>query len=296
MPPKDSMNLDTKKFKDYAWVPSSWDHHSVQSLKSDYTKESKYGRRAEELKDEVRRMLVDKQKVSLSSSSSSYDLLKLINILQRLGVGYHFGDEIKGALGNMKDRHFIWEKEDLFMQAVKFRLLRQHGYPVSPDVFKSFMEKTTSSKNLSMKACMGNNKDIEGILSVYEASFYAFQGESILDEIQEFSASFLKEYFILIQADEEEGKKEEEEGNNLKIVMKRLVSHALELPLHWRMQRLECKWFIETYEMMREDLNPLLLEFAKLDFNIVVAGVKLFRYLEIFERQMGGEFILDHGI
>ena len=48
------------------------------------------------------------------------------------------------------------------------------------------------------------------------------------------------------------------------------VNHALELPLHWRMPRLEARWFIEVYEK-RQDMNPILLEFAKLDFNMVQA-------------------------
>ena len=48
------------------------------------------------------------------------------------------------------------------------------------------------------------------------------------------------------------------------------VNHALELPLQWRMPRLEARWFIDVYEK-RQDMNPILLEFAKLDFNMVQA-------------------------
>ncbi|KAA0045521.1 terpene synthase 10-like [Cucumis melo var. makuwa] len=47
-----------------------------------------------------------------------------------------------------------------------------------------------------------------------------------------------------------------------------IVRHALELPLHWRMPRLETRWFIDIYER-KVDMNPILLEFAKLDFNRV---------------------------
>ncbi|XP_010246260.1 PREDICTED: (-)-alpha-terpineol synthase-like [Nelumbo nucifera] len=52
--------------------------------------------------------------------------------------------------------------------------------------------------------------------------------------------------------------------------MARLVSHALEMPLHWRMKRWEARWFIDTYSM-KQDVDPLILEFAKLDFNMVQA-------------------------
>ncbi|KAJ0081579.1 hypothetical protein Patl1_11610 [Pistacia atlantica] len=47
-----------------------------------------------------------------------------------------------------------------------------------------------------------------------------------------------------------------------------LVEHALELPLHWWAPRFETKWFIDSYER-REDKNHLLLELAKVDFNIL---------------------------
>ena len=46
------------------------------------------------------------------------------------------------------------------------------------------------------------------------------------------------------------------------------ISHALEVPLHHRMLRLEARWYIEAYSK-REDANGVLLELAKLDFNIV---------------------------
>ncbi|CAA2958246.1 terpene synthase 10-like [Olea europaea subsp. europaea] len=48
------------------------------------------------------------------------------------------------------------------------------------------------------------------------------------------------------------------------------VHHALEIPLHWTIHRAEARWFINKYEK-RPDMNPILLQLAKLDFNIVQA-------------------------
>ena len=48
------------------------------------------------------------------------------------------------------------------------------------------------------------------------------------------------------------------------------VKHALELPLHWRMPRLEARWVIDVYEK-RQDMNHILVELAKLDYNMVQA-------------------------
>lgn len=47
-----------------------------------------------------------------------------------------------------------------------------------------------------------------------------------------------------------------------------LVSHALERPLHWRVPRLEARWFIDMYEK-KQSMNTTILQFAKLDFNMV---------------------------
>lgn len=48
------------------------------------------------------------------------------------------------------------------------------------------------------------------------------------------------------------------------------VKHAMELPLHWRMRRLEARWYIDVHER-QADLNPIVLQLAKLDFNILQA-------------------------
>ncbi|GMP87024.1 hypothetical protein CsSME_00039573 [Camellia sinensis var. sinensis] len=80
------------------------------------------------------------------------------------------------------------------------------------------------------------------------------EGESILEEARDFATKHLKEYL-----------KKRTDPN-----LAMLVSHALELPLHWTMPRMEARWFIDAYER-RSDMNPTLLEFAKLDFNMVQA-------------------------
>ncbi|KAI3964748.1 hypothetical protein MKX01_034059 [Papaver californicum] len=121
------------------------------------------------------------------------------------------------------------------------------------DFFKKFLEETRSSP---MKATI-----------VYEASFCANQGEKFLKEVQEFSVSFPKEYITMME-EEVEG---EGDNNNRRIMLKKIVRHALVMPLHWDMPRVQTRWFTGVYEMMEEDMNPLILEFAKLDFNMVQA-------------------------
>ncbi|XP_010261300.1 PREDICTED: terpene synthase 10-like [Nelumbo nucifera] len=226
------------------YQPSIWDNDFVQSLKTDFTGE-RYVRWAKKLGEEVRR--------KFNEVAEPLALLELIDTVERLGMGYHFQTEIKGALEtiiSIKDNNFC-AGEEIYAQALRFRLLRQHGFQVSQDVFKSFKEEVGDGYfTFGGPVC----KDIRTILSLYEASYYAFEGESILDEAQRFTRRQLK-------------KKLKE---NIAPDLTREISHAMELPLHWRMQRMEARWFLDTYGM-REDMDPLLLKFAKLDFNLVQA-------------------------
>ena len=90
------------------------------------------------------------------------------------------------------------------------------------------------------------------MLSLYEASFLGFEVENILDEAKAFTRLHLKEL------------KEEDISKSLL----EHVDHTLELSVHRRTERLEARWYIEAYEK-REDANKVLLEAAKLDFNMV---------------------------
>ncbi|GJZ59967.1 R-linalool synthase QH1, chloroplastic-like protein isoform X2 [Tanacetum coccineum] len=97
-------------------------------------------------------------------------------------------------------------------------------------------------------------EDMVGVLNLYEATYHSFEDESILDEARDFTTKYLQE-------------------NQEKIIdgrLSALVGHALELPLHWRVPRVEAKWFIGVYEET-SGFNPTIVELAKLDFNIVQA-------------------------
>lgn len=77
-----------------------------------------YTRSANKMKDEVR-MIQDKVVDPVNQ-------LELSDILQKLGLSYHF-EHIYDDISN----NDTWDKEALYAVALKFRLLRQHGYNVS---------------------------------------------------------------------------------------------------------------------------------------------------------------------
>ncbi|KAI3523026.1 hypothetical protein L1887_01081 [Cichorium endivia] len=223
------------------YEPSLWPYDYVQSLSSKYIGED-YTARAHTLKEAVKTMI---QKVGDPLST-----LELVDDLQRLGISYHFEDDITEVVEMIYYKYFKTEKKwnslDLNVKALGFRILRQHGYQVPQEIFLNFKNKT---QNLNPHFL----EDMVRMLNLYEASYHSFEDESILDDVRDFTTQYLHENLEKI------------DGN-----ISSLVSHALELPLHWRVPRVEAKWFIEVYEK-RSGMNPTLIELAKLDFNMVQA-------------------------
>jgi (-)-alpha-terpineol synthase len=81
--------------------------------------------RIDKLKEEVRMMF---HKVV-----DPLEKLELIDILQRLGLSYHFDDEIRRTLEGIYNANHGGEMcnmENIYTTALEFRLLRQHGYSV----------------------------------------------------------------------------------------------------------------------------------------------------------------------
>ncbi|KAI4322584.1 hypothetical protein L6164_022261 [Bauhinia variegata] len=182
-----------------------------------------------------------------AADAEPLSLLELIDKVQRLGMTYKFEEDINRALqsiislGNLNDR----AEKNLYATSLSFRLLRQHGFHVSQDLFNSFKDNEGKFKSEFRNV-------VPGMLSLYEASHLAFEGESLMDEAKAFSRTQLKNL---------------KEG--LRTSMGEKISHVLELPYHQGLHRLEARWYVDTHDKNYEIRNPLLLELAKLDFNMV---------------------------
>ncbi|XP_047339819.1 terpene synthase 10-like [Impatiens glandulifera] len=222
------------------YAPTIWKYEYIQSLNSNYVGED-YVKKAAKLKEEVKIMMLEKME-------TPFEKLEFIDTIERLGVSYHFDKEIESCLDAIyNETNWSNEVVDLNETSLRFRLFRQHGYNVSPEDFNLFKDKDENFKE-------SLHEDTKGLLSLYEASFHGFEEESILDEAEKFAKKHLCENLNKLQ--------------NPYLAM--LVNHALELPLHWTMERFEARWFIDAYGK-REDFNKVLLNFAKLDFNMVQA-------------------------
>ncbi|XBI87195.1 hypothetical protein VPH35_025325 [Triticum aestivum] len=117
-------------------------------------------------------------------------------------------------------------KEDIF--ALRFRLLREHGHWVSPDVFNRFKSEDGSFIN-------DITNEPRTLLCLYNASHLLIHGEPALEEAITFARRYLES-----------------------------CSGSLKTPL--AQQRVEMLHYILEYE--QEEHNPILLELAKLDFNL----------------------------
>ncbi|KAF3448348.1 hypothetical protein FNV43_RR09061 [Rhamnella rubrinervis] len=235
-------NTITRRSANYQ--PPVWQFDFVQSLKSDFVGEA-YVKRAEKLKEEVR-MMLEKLEDPLAQ-------LEHVDVLQRLGLSYHFEDQVESILNSIYTKNFLdgaKGKNNLYYTALAFRLLRQHGNSVPQEIFNDFKDE---DGNLKASMC----EDTMGMLCLYEASYHCIDADSILIEARHLATKHLQAYM-------DRQKQVQDQSSDLCT----LVNHALELPLHWRVPRLETRWFIDSYES-RRDYNLILLDFAKLDFNMV---------------------------
>nr|WHO15131.1 valencene synthase [Alpinia oxyphylla] len=222
--------------KSTKYHPSVWGDYFIRNSPLNLSEEStqRMIERVEELKVQVKSMF--------KGTSDVLQIMNLIDSIQLLRLEYHFENEIDGAL------RLIYEVDDknygLYETSLRFRLLRQHGYNVSADTFNKFKDENGSFISIL-------NGDAKGLLSLYNASYLATHGETILDEANNYTKSQLVSLL-----------------SELEQPLATQVSLFLEAPLCRRMKSILARKYIPIYEKeaMRSDD---ILELAKLDFNLL---------------------------
>ncbi|KAK4482528.1 hypothetical protein RD792_009687 [Penstemon davidsonii] len=209
--------------------PSLWGDQFI-NYTFDTQEAEKYTKEIDVLKDEVKSMLETKMVQA--------EAMNLIDTLERLGISYHFENEIEEKLQQFFNLNTDYESYDLYTVALHFRLFRQHGHRISSEIFSKFLD--------------GNGKfqeelksDVKGLLSLYEASYLRIHGENILEEALVFTTTNLKSLAPNLRTNQ--------------------VLHSLYQPLHLGNPRIESRHFISTYE----ENESKLLKFAKLDYNLL---------------------------
>ncbi|KAH8512018.1 hypothetical protein H0E87_009273 [Populus deltoides] len=177
--------------------------------------------------------------LSNTAGKDALEGLVLIDTLQRLGIDYHFREEIEAFL-NTQYVNFSSPNHlplDVFGVALRFRLLRQEGYSVSQEVFNNF-------KNEEGNFHLIQENDVKGLMALYEASQLSMESEDILDEAGEFSAKLLNHH--------------ESE----------IVANTLKHPYHKSLARFMVKNLLNNIDIRNENIK-VFSELAKIDCEIV---------------------------
>ncbi|CAN6226624.1 unnamed protein product [Urochloa humidicola] len=212
-----------------AFEPSLWGDFFVTYTSPPLQRSEEWMReRRDRLKREVSQMFKAGKAMSMA------DTVKLVDTLERLGIDNHFAKEIDEALYRLHDEEpDFGNSDDLLVVALWFRLLRQHGFWVSTDVFDKFKD-DSGSFNITL------SNDPRGLLSLYNAAHMAVPGEMVLDNAISFTRCHL-----------------EAAKGKLRSLLKEQVFRALEIPLPRVMWQVEAMHYISEYE--KEDPNDTKL-------------------------------------
>ncbi|GMP44423.1 hypothetical protein CsSME_00013360 [Camellia sinensis var. sinensis] len=204
-------------------------------------KENEILAKQEEQLEEVRSVL---RKVR--EEEDSLKRLVMIDALQRLGIDYHFREDIEAVLHSQymksSSHSFTYQHEDLYEVSTRFRLLRQQGHNVPTDVFDKFKDKDGRFKTEL-------SEDIRGLMGLYEASQLSIEGEDILDQAADFSAQQLNGWLTRLDNHHQA----------------KVISNTLGHPQHKSLAKFMAKNFLSDYNGPNANV---LQELAKMDFNM----------------------------
>ncbi|KAL4202076.1 hypothetical protein AMTRI_Chr02g219200 [Amborella trichopoda] len=123
--------------------------------------------------------------------------LWMVDLLENLGLEEYFSEEIQKVLN---DTYMVWMEDDeennanllvveeMYKDSLAFRLLRTHGYRVSPSKFCWHL----SSPQIRSHVEENYEEYLSPMLSIYKASHFMFLGENELENAMSFSKSLLE--------------------------------------------------------------------------------------------------------
>ena len=93
------------------------------------------------MKQEVKKLKELVRKELLEVRKNPKERIEFIDAMHRLGVAYHFENDIQNYLQKLKNNfnYYLvnYYKDDLQYVSLSFRLLRQHGFHVSSGIIIS---------------------------------------------------------------------------------------------------------------------------------------------------------------
>ncbi|KAG9443573.1 hypothetical protein H6P81_014913 [Aristolochia fimbriata] len=186
----------------------------------------------------------------------------LVDTVQRLTV-------LDYLYRHLKEEGVSWGKDnpipDVDESSMTLRLLRLHGYPITPDVLNNFKDKDGNFFCYSGQTHSG----VSDMFNMYRFSQVRFPGETILIEAQTFAEGHLRSCMKLKHFDDKWA---------VKKAFHKEVEYSLNNPWKKSLQRLEVReyiqnygendvWISKTLYTLYNINNSKYLEMAKLDYN-----------------------------
>ncbi|OEL12616.1 (E)-beta-farnesene synthase [Dichanthelium oligosanthes] len=236
-----------KHRKPWPYTPSPWGDFFLSHQPCTPSQLLSMKERARVKEEEARQIVRD----TFASSSSDQLALKLelVDTLQRIGVGYRYGEEIDELLRAVhrgtEHQEGCRDDDELYVTSLRFYLLRKHSYSVSSDVFVKFRDD------------QGNfaSDDVNCLLMLYDAAHLRTRGEEVLDSAIAFTKNRLQSVM-----------------DSLEPELAKEVQYTLETPRYRRVGRVEARRYISVYERKAAATrNHTILELAKLDYSILQA-------------------------
>ncbi|KAG9454293.1 hypothetical protein H6P81_007197 [Aristolochia fimbriata] len=179
--------------------------------------------------------------------TSSLKSAEMIDSLQQLGIDHHFQEEI-GSLLSLCYQHKNSSTDSLYHVAVVFRLLRQHGFDLSPNVFDRFQDGRGG-----FNPQLGG--DVKGMLALYESSFLQVEGEdNILEEAEVFAKKQIEARLPTMGS-----------------ALAKRAKYVLDNPFHMTLPSYSTKFYLNNSELgaseKKKKKKKALQELAKVNFN-----------------------------
>ncbi|XP_037411511.1 beta-sesquiphellandrene synthase-like [Triticum dicoccoides] len=184
-------------------------------------------------------ILLEQVRTEMKEANEIPQILELVITIERLGLGYHYENEIAQLLDVVFKSDY--DDNNLHLVSLRFYLLRKNRYDVSSDVFHKFEDKQGGFVQ----------SDTNSLLSLYNAAHLSIKGEDVFD----MAFSFTRRHLL--------GALE-----NLESAFAGEVSSSLLTPPFRRVGILEARNYLSCYTN-KVTRNEAILELAKLNFNIL---------------------------
>jgi len=196
-----------------------------------------------------------------SSDTAMRKQLEQVDVLQNMGISWHFDGEIKRIL-DMTYSCWLQGDEDIILDAgtcaMAFRILRMNGYDVSADELHHVAEALGFHPSLE-----GYLNDTRSLLELHKASKVSIsEDESILDFIGSWSGCLLKEQL--------------RSGGLQGTPLFREVEHALEFPFYTTLDRLDHRRNIENFNITGEKMLKTSSMLCSTNDDILALGIRDF--------------------